>query len=88
MGYNRYEQNQLLFNMNFKEAVGDKLVFVGGFIDKLELLEPFVAKYGPDFTPATSQAQAEARQDQPRRSHGPGGSMSSRPPLQGLETPS
>ena len=69
-------------------ASGDKLVFVGGFTDKLELLEPFVAKYGPDFTPATSQAQAEARQDQPRRSHGPGGSMSSRPPLQGLETPS
>lgn len=93
MLYDRYEQNQLLFNMNFKEAIGDKaayrgelvviegevadaqgrrmapkgglkqsvslasgdkLVFVGGFTDKLELLEPFVAKYSPDFTPATS----------------------------------
>lgn len=92
MLYDRYEQNQWLFNMNFKEALGekaayrgelvviegevadaqgrrmapkavlkqsvslasgDKLVFVGGLADKLDFVEPFLAKYAADFTPAT-----------------------------------
>ena len=93
MLFDRYEQSQLLFNMNFKEAVGDKaayrgelvliegevadaqgrrkapkgvlkqtvalskgdkLVFLGGFADKLSLVESLVAKYEGDITPETS----------------------------------
>ncbi|MBS0356839.1 MAG: hypothetical protein JSR83_23395 [Proteobacteria bacterium] len=92
MLYDRYEKDQLLFNMNFKEAVGDKaayrgelvvvegeigdaqgrrnapkavlkqgvslaagdkLVFLSGSLDQLDLLEPLLAKYGPDFTEGT-----------------------------------
>jgi hypothetical protein len=88
MLYDRYEKDQLLFNMNFKEAVGDKaayrgelvvvegeigdaqgrrnapkqgvslaagdkLVFLSGSLDQLDLLEPLLAKYGPDFTEST-----------------------------------
>lgn len=87
----KYEQDALLFNMNFKadgssgekayrgeliiiegEIADDqgrrkppvaimrhsillekdeKLVLMAGFIDKLELLEPLVEKYGEDFSP-------------------------------------
>lgn len=93
MLYDRYEKDQLLFNMNFKEAVGDKaayrgelvviegeigdaqgrrkpphgvlkqavslasgdkLVFLSGFTEKLELVDAIVAKYSPDFTAGTS----------------------------------
>ena len=32
MLYDRYEQNQLLFNMNFKEAVGDKAAYRGELV--------------------------------------------------------
>ena len=39
MLFDRYEQSQLLFNMNFKEAVGDKAAYRG----ELVLIEGEVA---------------------------------------------
>lgn len=92
MLYDRYEKDQLLFNMNFKEATGDKaayrgelvviegeigdaqgrrkapkgvlkqvvslaagdkLLFLSGFVDQMDLVEPLLAKYCPDFTDST-----------------------------------